>query len=321
MEIKKIEHDTPYDIFVWIPYDQFDNIKETRERDYPNKVFSAIWKNAYDYKYCKIQNKSVTLKCLNITNEFINKVKEYSIKCRYSNVNNILYGISQNPNTKDYFMVFFNEHYYEKWDDQSIISIITKEFCVPDLGNNFTNRISEYRIKEIQLIMDSYEYINWIPYNQFNYIKEIGQRDFDKVYSAIWKNGSLYNRDRNEIITLKCLYNSQSITNGFVNVVRAYTNYCYSRDINIYGISRNLYTKDYIMVFPSGYFCEKCGDQYTNIGDKWCKTCLTNDLKNNFVNWTSGNKEIDKFIQKIQLKIDLKINFTNWTCEVKKLTI
>lgn len=74
MEIKKIEHDTPYDIFVWIPYDQFDNIKETRERDYPNKVFSAIWKNAYDYKYCKIQNKSVTLKCLNITNEFINKV-------------------------------------------------------------------------------------------------------------------------------------------------------------------------------------------------------------------------------------------------------
>jgi hypothetical protein len=75
------------------------------------------------------------------------------------------------------------------------------------------------------------------------------------------------------------------------------------------------------MVFPSGYFCEKCGDQYTNIGDKWCKTCLTNDLKNNFVNRTSGNKEIDKFIQKIQLKIDLKTNFTNWTCEVKKLTI
>ena len=32
----------------------------------------------------------------------------------------------------------------------------------------------------------------WIPYNQFSHIKEIGKGGFSKVYFAKWKNGPLH---------------------------------------------------------------------------------------------------------------------------------
>ncbi|GBC38204.2 kinase-like domain-containing protein [Rhizophagus irregularis DAOM 181602=DAOM 197198] len=58
-------------------------------------------------EYKRTPNEQVALKCLhnsqNITNEFLNEVKKYSI-----NSDHILhiYGISQNPDTKDYIMIF-----------------------------------------------------------------------------------------------------------------------------------------------------------------------------------------------------------------------
>jgi hypothetical protein len=65
------------------------------------------------------------------------------------------------------------------------------------------------------------------------------------------------------------------------------------------------------------YHCEKCGErynyQYENYIDedymeadavtKWCKSCHTNHLKNNFTNWASGDEKIDNFIKKKQLNV------------------
>ena len=69
----------------------------------------------------------------------------------------------------------------------------------------------------------------WIPYNQFSDIKEIGRGDFTTVNFAIWKDGPLkYDKDTaekyvrstpNYKIALKCLHNSQNITNEFLNEV------------------------------------------------------------------------------------------------------
>ncbi len=72
--------------------------------------------------------------------------------------------------------------------------------------------------------------------------------------------------------------------------------------LKIYGISQNLDTKDYIIVFENGY-CEKCGKKYTDIYNKWCKSCQISYLKKDFANWTSGNENIDNLIQEMQLKI------------------
>jgi hypothetical protein len=72
-------------------------------------------------------------------------------------------------------------------------------------------------------------------------------------------------------------------------------------------MSQNPDTKDYILVSHKEYFenyCLKCDEIYTNMKYKWCKPCQIDFLKNNFTNWTSGNKQIDDFIQKEQLQIE-----------------
>jgi hypothetical protein len=54
-------------------------------------------------------------------------------------------------------------------------------------------------------------------------------------------------------------------------------------------------------------YCEICGEEYVDkdyAKCKWCKSCQIRDLKNNFTNWTSGNKIIDNFIQEMQLSIN-----------------
>ena len=46
----------------------------------------------------------------------------------------------------------------------------------------------------MQLKIDKYSDIifEWIPYNQFSDIKEIGRGGFATVYSAIWKDGPFF---------------------------------------------------------------------------------------------------------------------------------
>ena len=109
--------------------------------------------------------------------------------------------------------------------------------CQTDyLKNNFTNwssgneKIDNY-IQKMQLKIDNYNdrILEWIPYNQFDNIKEINKNDFSTVFSAIWKDSPLeYNiyeklykrnlKNQNQIVSLKC-FNSQDITDEFFNEV------------------------------------------------------------------------------------------------------
>jgi serine/threonine protein kinase len=102
------------------------------------------------------------------------------------------------------------------------------------LKENFINCTSEnekldYLIQEMQSKINSCFNIvfEWIPYNQFNYVKEIGKGGFATVYSAIWKDGPLkysvdkkvYTRVSNKKIALKSINDSQIITDKFLNEV------------------------------------------------------------------------------------------------------
>ena len=81
----------------------------------------------------------------------------------------------------------------------------------------------------MQLKIDEYNDIilEWIPYNQFDDIKELCKSDLATIYSAIWKDGPLnyrrnikeYTRYASTKVALKCLNNSQNITNEFLNEV------------------------------------------------------------------------------------------------------
>jgi hypothetical protein len=108
--------------------------------------------------------------------------------------------------------------------------------------NNFTwlsgNEKIDNFIKEIQsndvININNYKNIKrmmvfeWIPYNQFIEIKEIGKNDFIVVYSAIWKDGPLHFSNENSLecirssnkeVALKCLQNSQDNIEFLINEV------------------------------------------------------------------------------------------------------
>src|ERR1051325_11112117 len=96
-------------------------------------------------------------------------------------------GISQHPDTKNYIIVFRGEDYCEgcgekypyiwhnniKWCKSCQINDLKTNFKYWTSGNE---KIDDF-IQEIQSKINSYDDIvfEWIPYNQFNYVKEIGK--------------------------------------------------------------------------------------------------------------------------------------------------
>ncbi|GES87824.1 kinase-like domain-containing protein [Rhizophagus clarus] len=317
------------DIIVeWIPYSQFNDIKEIRKDDSATLYF-AIWIDGplkYDMnnkEYKRESNKKVTLKILNnsqnIFKDFSNEAKPYSINDRKYDILNTTYGITQNLDTKDYIVVL-NDRYCEKcgaiytdlwgWCKPCQINNMQKNFKYWTSGNE---KIDEL-IQEMQLKMSKPHdmIVEWIPYNQFSNIKVIDKDDFTTLYSAIWIDGPLvykynkneYIKESNRNIVLKCLsYNSQNITNEFSNEAKLYFNGANNTNYLPYGVSQDPDTKDYIIVCQDVY-CEICGKIYTNTGNKWCKLCQINNLEKKFANWTSGNDKIDNIIQKMQLNIN-----------------
>ncbi|GBB84916.1 hypothetical protein RclHR1_01150020 [Rhizophagus clarus] len=310
MQLESKDYDT---VVEWVPYNQLSNIKRIGKID-SNILYSATWIK-WDYE--------VALKYLsnlknNNTDEFLNEIKSYFIEYKSK-----IYGLSQDPSTKDYIVVLQSgSHckicgrlYINSWCKSCQMSVLKNNF------ENWTskNKIIDELIQEMQLKIQNYNdiIVEWIPYDQLNDIKEIGKDVFATLYSATWIDGPLkYNTVNNKCIrnhnnkevALKNLCNSQNI-NEFLNEVKSYffTVDVPSHDINftpkIYGISQNLDTKDYIIVLDDCY-CENCGKIYTDIGNKWCKPCQIEDIKRGFANWTSENKKIDKLIQEMQLKIN-----------------
>jgi hypothetical protein len=109
------------------------------------------------------------------------------------------------------------------------------EWCKPCQTKQFEKFTSENE-KINDLIQEMRSKINdpndilfeWIPYDQFDNIKEIGKSDFVTVNSAIWKDGPFHYsyfkkeliRVSNKKIALKCLHNkSQNIINEFLKEV------------------------------------------------------------------------------------------------------
>ena len=143
-----------------------------------------------------------------------------------------IYGISQNPDTKNYIIVL-QDRYCKSCGDQ--YANICYEWCKPcqinNLRENYANLTSgnekiDNFIQEMQLKIDSYNdmIVEWIQYNQFDNIKEIIKSDFTTVYSATWIDGPLeyvdyeWKRIPYKKVALKCLNNLQSI-NEFLKEV------------------------------------------------------------------------------------------------------
>src|SRR5437870_169411 len=56
--------------------------------------------------------------------------------------------------------------------------------------------------------------------------------------------------------------------------------------------------------------CEEC--KQPNIHYDWCQNCNAKHFQQNFKNWTSGNYDIDKFIQNAQLNAKSQSKVLEW---------
>ncbi|EXX79771.1 hypothetical protein RirG_002410 [Rhizophagus irregularis DAOM 197198w] len=108
----------------------------------------------------------------------------------------------------------------------------------------------------------------------------------NEVYEANWIGGCIdeWNyRNQNMFVILICLNNSKNVIDeikSFINKIRAFH--------EVYGITQNTETKNYMVVFNNKY------KQYNHI-------CNAMHFLQNFGNWTSGDSDIDNFIQNSQL--------------------
>lgn len=95
--------------------------------------------------------------------------------------------------------------------------------------------------------------LQWIPYEQFANIEQIGEGGFSKICKACWKEGGRIARIIKQDgsydidIVLKFLNDSQNITLGFLNEI-ANGNLCGVGVVKCYGVSQDPETKNYVMV-------------------------------------------------------------------------
>jgi hypothetical protein len=135
-------------------------------------------------------------------------------------------------------MVFPNEQ-CKKCRKQYIDDLNAKyEWCKSCQIDNFKGNFTEWSsgnekiddlIRDTQLKIHNPSDIifEWIPYNQFKNIKQVGIGGFATVCSAVWENGPFYYlydkkewiRKSDKKVALKFLHNSQNITNEFLNKV------------------------------------------------------------------------------------------------------
>ncbi|UZO16477.1 uncharacterized protein OCT59_007864 [Rhizophagus irregularis] len=144
----------------------------------------------------------------------------------------MIFGISQDPNTKDYIIVF-QDKYCKFCSEKYIIPRKWNkwyESCKSCKVKDLTNLISSgsekidnfIQVKQLKIINKRDNILEWIPYNQFTDINEMNEDSL----SAIWMDGPLYwetsnkkyTRTSNVGVVLKYLHNIQSI-DEFLNKV------------------------------------------------------------------------------------------------------
>ncbi|CAB4441065.1 unnamed protein product [Rhizophagus irregularis] len=267
----------------WIPYNRFYDIKYISENKFC-KVYRAKWADGYmdiwdkehqNWKR-KGQNMSVVLKSLNsptdVSSEFINEF------C----ITHECYGITQDLVTKNYIVVLNDT--CEKCEYVCCKMHFLKNF------QNWTscNEDVDKFIQDVQLsVHDNCKVftkaIEWIPYNKFYDIEYITK----DVYRAKWIDGYIIEWDykhqnwkrggQNMYVILKNLNNLVDVALEFRDEVKM-----------SYGITQDSEAKNYMMVLNNK--CKKCKN-----------ACSIIHFQQNFKNWTSGNKKVDKFIQDSQL--------------------
>ncbi|GBC32207.2 kinase-like domain-containing protein [Rhizophagus irregularis DAOM 181602=DAOM 197198] len=169
----------------WIPYNRFNDIKYIEKIG----VYITNWIDGYvydwDYKNQswerKDQNIYVILKCFNIIETIVSEFENSKTTIHK------IYGITQEPQTKNYMMILNNT--CKKCNYECNVTHYQQDFKNWTSSNNDIDRF----IQDTQLSAHKYttSALEWIPYDRFYNIKYIAKGGFSKIYKANWIDGCL----------------------------------------------------------------------------------------------------------------------------------
>ncbi|CAB5322685.1 unnamed protein product [Rhizophagus irregularis] len=108
-------------------------------------------------------------------------------------------------------------------------------------------------------------FLEWVPFDRFENIKQIGEGGFSKVYSATWIDGKAKYIKQDDgtwkkgepkpmTIALKKLNDSQNISAEYLKETKTLWNIYFNDDesyLNFYGITKDPETKEFIMIRPT----------------------------------------------------------------------
>ncbi|GBB89085.1 hypothetical protein RclHR1_15760001 [Rhizophagus clarus] len=287
-------HNNAYKVLEWIPYDRFCDVR-CITKDKFRKEFKANWIDGCIYNWDnenqnwnrKNQNMFVILKSLDNLNNIILELNEIAISY------NKVCGITQDPESKKY-MVVLND-ICEKCNYTCNIIYFQRNFENWTSGNNDIDKF----IQDTQLSAHNnvHKVLEWIPYDRIYYVRCIANDKFCEEFKANWIDGCIHDWDnynknwrrryQDMFIVLKSINNLNNISLEFNEITSSY---------KVCGITQDPKTKDYMFV------CRNCSH-----------ICNVIYFQRNFKNWTSGNVNIDKFIQDSQLSTHRNIkNMLEW---------
>ncbi|GES76087.1 kinase-like domain-containing protein [Rhizophagus clarus] len=137
-------------------------------------------------------------------------------------------------------------------------------------GNNDIDKFIKDTIYGARNAVYSYEikFLEWVPFDKFKDIKQIGEGGFAKVYSATWIDGKAKYAKQNDgswkkrepeshTVALKRLNGSQNMSIEYLNELKTHWNYnnsVYDHTLRFYGITKDPETKEFMMILQ---FAEK----------------------------------------------------------------
>ncbi|RGB29611.1 hypothetical protein C1646_766421 [Rhizophagus diaphanus] len=105
----------------------------------------------------------------------------------------------------------------------------------------------------------SYLFLEWVPFDRFTDIKEIGEGGFAKVYSATWidSESEYYENDDGSWekvhsnptkVALKRLNGSQNMSDKYLNELKIHWKISYGAGLTFFGLTKDLETKEFMMI-------------------------------------------------------------------------
>ncbi|CAB5362108.1 unnamed protein product [Rhizophagus irregularis] len=211
-----------------------------------------------------------------------------------------LYGISKDPTSHSYILVFDDEVYNQNLCVKCQILSNFFYWCKSCKLNHFQLNYGEFPSgnDEIDNILKDHYYdsispkelIEWIPFNEFREI--VLTADNKEIYNALWSKGCIYDWDEDKLSWIRevkkvTLVNFKCSINDFnIMVLKE----------KLYGISKDPTSHSYILVLDDeGYnqnLCINCQILSSFFDWLWLKGCICDWDKDKF----SWNRKIRKVI-------------------------